>query len=100
MRRLELVGAYSPLWLPQKNKAPTQWPFANFQKAVATADELGVELPVRMVAGTAVVLSYPEMDLNGVDPGRMLYGVRALPNPKRGFSLSQPCAPSGHASSW
>jgi alanine racemase len=27
------------------------------------------------------------MDLNAVDPGRMLYGVRALPNPKRDFLL-------------
>lgn len=87
VRRLELVGAYSHFLLPQEDDAHAQWQLANFQKAVATADELGVELPVRMVAGTAVVLSYPEMDLNGVDPGRMLYGVRALPNPKRGFSL-------------
>ncbi len=87
LRRLELAGAYSHFLLPQADEAHAYWQLANFQSAVAAADELGIKLPVRMVAGTAVVLNYPEMDLNGVDPGRMLYGVRALPNPERDFSL-------------
>jgi alanine racemase len=87
VRRLDLAGVYSHFLLPQEDDARAQWQLANFQKAVAAAHELGVELPVCMVAGTAVVLNYPEMDLNGVDPGRMLYGVRALPNPKRNFAL-------------
>jgi alanine racemase len=87
MRRLELAGAYSHFLLPQANEAHAHWQLAIFKRAVAAADELGIELRVRMVAGTAVVLGYPDMDLNGVDPGRMLYGVRALPDPKRNFPL-------------
>ena len=87
LRHLDLAGAYSHFLLPQEDDAHAQWQLVNFQSAVAAAEELGIKLPVRMVAGTAVVLSYPEMDLNGVDPGRMLYGVRAFPNPKRDFPL-------------
>jgi alanine racemase len=87
LRHLEVGGAYGHFLLPTEDVAHAQWQLAKFERAVAAADELGIQLPVRMVAATAAVLNFPEMDLNAVDPGRMLYGVRALPNPKRDFLL-------------
>ena len=40
-----------------------------------------------MVASTSVVLQHPEMDLNGVDPGRILYGLKPSPEPGRDLPL-------------
>ncbi len=86
-KNLELAGAYSHFLIPQVDDARASWQLANFQRGIAAAQELGIEVPLRMVAATAAVLNYPEMDLNAVDPGRMLYGVKALPNPKRDLAL-------------
>jgi len=36
----------------------------------------GLQLPVVMVSSTTPVLDHPDMDLSGVDPGRLLYGLQ------------------------
>jgi alanine racemase len=51
------------------------WQLSRF---TAVLDELaaqGVEVPVRLLASTALVLRHPHTYLNAVDPGRMLYGI-------------------------
>ena len=88
-RNLELAGAYAHFLMPKADDRHAAWQFANFQRSLAAAQEIGVEVPIRMVAATAVVLNYPEMDLNAVDPGRMMYGVKALANSKRDLPLQQ-----------
>lgn len=86
-RNLELAGAYAHFLMPKPDDAHAAWQFGRFQQGIRAAEALGIDVPLRMVAATAVVLNYPEMDLNAVDPGRMLYGVKALPNPKRDLAL-------------
>jgi alanine racemase len=72
-----LRGLYAHLNLPDPatmgDYARAQ--FERFRAAAAAIEAIGIDAPVRMVAGTAVVLGYPEMDLNAVDPGRVLYGI-------------------------
>jgi alanine racemase len=51
------------------------WQLGRF---TAVLDELavhGVEVPIRLLASTPLVLRYPHTYLNAVDPGRMLYGI-------------------------
>ena len=51
------------------------WQLGRF---TAVLDELaarGVEVPIRLLASTPLVLRYPKSYLNAVDPGRMLYGI-------------------------
>ncbi|MGH7359911.1 MAG: alanine racemase, partial [Candidatus Rokuibacteriota bacterium] len=51
------------------------WQLGRF---TAVLDELaarGVDVPIRLLASTPLVLRYPHTYLNAVDPGRMLYGI-------------------------
>ncbi|MGE0719391.1 MAG: alanine racemase [Alphaproteobacteria bacterium] len=57
--------------------------FARMQAAVAAAKAAGVPVPVAMVSSTNAVLDHPEMDLTGVDPGRLLYGLSGSERPAR-----------------
>lgn len=72
-----LAGIYGHLNLPDPASMEpyAAWQFARFRDSVAAMQADGTELPVRMVSGTAAVMHYPEMDLNAVDPGRILYGI-------------------------
>ena len=54
---------------------------------MAEAASCGIDVPVRMVANTSVVLQHPEMDLNGVDPGGILFGLKPSPVPSRDLPM-------------
>lgn len=74
---LRIAGAYAHLHLPDPAamRDYAQWQFGNFNQAAAAIEECGLQLPVRMVSGTAALLEFPEMDLQAVDPGRALFGI-------------------------
>ena len=82
---LRLAGAYAHLhgYDPTTGDDYAAWQFRNFQAVMRAAAAHGIDVPVRMVASTSVVLQHPEMDLNGVDPGRILYGLKPSPAPNR-----------------
>lgn len=46
-----------------------------FTGALADIETLGIKPPIRMISSSATVLKYPEVDLNSVDPGRLLMGI-------------------------
>jgi alanine racemase len=77
LSRLRVLGAYAHLHLPDPAtmREYAQWQFANFGRAVAESKQNGLPIPVRMVSGTAVLLEFPDMDLEAVDPGRALFGI-------------------------
>jgi alanine racemase len=54
------------------------WQLGRFTAVLDELAALGVEVPLRLLASTPLVLRYPHTYLNAVDPGRMLYGI-ALP---------------------
>ena len=86
---LVLAGAYAHLhgYDPTTGGDYAAWQFENFQTVMREAASDGIEVPVRMVASTSVVLQHPEMDLNGVDPGGILYGLKPSPVPSRDLPM-------------
>ena len=86
---LGLAGAYAHLhgYDPATGDDYAAWQFRNFQTVMREAASHNIDVPVRMVASTSVVLQHPEMDLNGVDPGRILYGLKPSPEPGRDLPL-------------
>jgi alanine racemase len=73
---LTLAGAYGhPMATYGDSEATfTSAQLAETLKVFEALEQAGVRLPVRMVASSAIVLAYPEMDLDAVDPGRILFG--------------------------
>ena len=51
------------------------WQLGRFTAVLDDLAVQGVEVPVRLLASTPLVLRFPQTYLNAVDPGRMLYGV-------------------------
>ena len=86
---LRLAGAYAHLhgYDPATGDDYAAWQFENFQTVMGKAASHGIDVPVRMVASTSVVLQHPEMDLNGVDPGRILYGLKPSPAATRDLPM-------------
>lgn len=86
---LQLAGIYGHLHVPNPidDEPYARWQFGNFNAALAAAAAAGIALPIRMLASTGVVLDFPEMDLNGVDPGRLIYGLRPAPTSRRQVEL-------------
>ena len=86
---LRLTGAYAHLhgYDPATGDDYAQWQFRKFQAVMAEAASRAIDVPVRMVANTSVVLQHPEMDLNGVDPGGILFGLKPSPVPSRDLPM-------------
>ena len=86
---LRLAGAYAHLhgYDPSTGDDYAAWQFENFRTVTREAASHGIDVPVRMVASTSVVLQHPEMDLNGVDPGRILYGLKPSPVASRNLPM-------------
>lgn len=83
--RLRVAGLYSHFF--SYGAAPTRaqyrGQFDRMEAALRAAAAAGVEVPIAMVSSTSAVLDFPEMDLTGVDPGRLLYGLRGSTSPAR-----------------
>lgn len=77
LRRLRIAGAYAHFHLPDPAgmRPYAEWQFGNFKRAVTALAGKGLEIPVQMVSGTAALLEFPHMDLDAVDPGRVLFGL-------------------------
>lgn len=77
LKRLRIAGAYTHLHLPDPAgmREYAEWQFSNFRHAVAAMSESGLEIPAQMVSGSAALLEFPHMDLDAVDPGRVLFGL-------------------------
>jgi alanine racemase len=76
-RCFRLRGIYGHLHLPDPVGLAeyARWQAQNFETALRAIAVAGIAPPLRMAAGTAAVLQYPELDFDAVDPGRLLYGV-------------------------
>jgi alanine racemase len=57
--------------------AYVDWQLARFTGVIDALTAAGVEVPVRLLASSPLVLRFPHTYLNAVDPGRMLYGIGA-----------------------
>lgn len=76
-RCFRLRGVYAHLHLPNPVRLAdyARWQAQNFAMALRAIATAGITPPLRIAAGTAAVLHYPELDFDAVDPGRLLYGI-------------------------
>lgn len=58
----------------EKDIAYTQKQFALFEQVYAALEQRGMKIPFRHVANSAAILRYPDMHLDGVRAGIILYG--------------------------
>ncbi|MCC7275669.1 MAG: alanine racemase [Alphaproteobacteria bacterium] len=89
--RLEPAGLYGHFFSygAAVTAGQYEWQFARMAAAMRAAADAGVALPIVMVSSTSAVLDHPEMDLTGVDPGRLLYGLSASAHPARHGTFRQ-----------
>lgn len=86
LERLELAGIYGHFFSYGASVTADQvlaWQFARMAMALRAAADAGVGVPSAVVSSTNAVLDHPEMDLTGVDPGRLLYGLSGSERPAR-----------------
>ncbi len=73
--RLRLAGLCTHLHIPPAaDPAYVEWQFRRFTAVLDALTVQGIDVPIRLAASTLLVLGFPAMYLNAVDPGRMLYG--------------------------
>ena len=80
--QLNLKGIYSHTGGSTEEKAEQQ--FREFQKILSEISQLGIRIPIQMIASTPIVLKNRHMWLSAVDPGRLLFGITHPP----GLSVS------------
>lgn len=51
------------------------WQLKRFTAVVAELEAAGVDVPIRLLAASPLVLRFPETYLNAIEPGRILYGI-------------------------
>jgi len=85
LRRLRVAGLYSHFFSYGASPSPAHYrgQFERMEAALRQAASAGVKIPVAMVSSTSAVLDFPEMDLTGVDPGRLIYGLSGSSSPAR-----------------
>lgn len=73
-KHLDVIGLYTHLTsVDDARSVETQADL--FRRASAQAEAAGFRDIERMAASSRVMLGYPELNLNAVNPGRMLYGM-------------------------
>jgi alanine racemase len=74
---LTLAGVYGH---PMTSYGPVDTAYTDGQiaacrAAIAAIQQAGIDVPVRMISSSAIILSNPEADENAIDPGRLVLGV-------------------------
>ncbi|UFN48511.1 alanine racemase [Roseomonas sp. OT10] len=85
--RLHLAGCYAHANVRPEDEAGLRAQFARFTAFGSALRALGITPPVEMISSSETVLAHPEMDLSGVDPGRLLLGVTPVASPARPIRL-------------
>lgn len=59
----------------EKDRTYTQRQFELFENIMEELNRIGVLIPIRHVSNSAAIIQYPEMTLEAVRPGVILYGI-------------------------
>lgn len=75
--KLKLAGVYGHPMANYGHDSPgyVSAQIASFAAAVKAIEEAGIQIPIRMVSSSTILLDYPDADLDGIDPGRLVVGV-------------------------
>lgn len=89
---LRIEGIYSHFDVPvpeRESKDFVEWQFARFKGVLEELEEAGMRVPIRMVAHSSIVPHFPHMDLDAVDPGKLVYGLYDAETARRPLALKQ-----------
>jgi len=85
---LELEGLWSHFATADtRDKTYVRQQFAIFMQVVEAVEDAGFTIPIRYIANSGVLFDLPEMHLNAVRPGILLYGLRPSDEVELGISL-------------
>ena len=88
LRGFRLAGVCAHPHAPAgADPAYVDWQLWRFTAVLDDLAAQGVQVPVRLLASTPLVLRFPHTYLNAVDPGRMLYGIAYPGDGERGGRL-------------
>lgn len=75
--KLELAGVYGHPMANYGHDAAGYVPdqIAGFIAGVKAIEASGIPIPIKMVSSSSIILEYPDADLDGIDPGRLVMGV-------------------------
>lgn len=85
--RLRLAGVYGHLYGSDADSVAAQ--FRVFARACAAIAAAGIIVPCRMIAASEALVRSPAMDLEAVDPGRLLFGEAIVADPRRPMALRE-----------
>lgn len=72
---IEINGIFSHFaCADEENPEYTYMQFDRFLKLIAELEDLGIKIPIKHIANSAAIMMYPEMQLDMVRPGIILYG--------------------------
>jgi len=76
-RHLHLAGVYGH---PMTSYGFEDEPYTlaqldSIKQALASIEQAGIAVPIRMTSSSAIVLGHPDADLNAIDPGRLVLGM-------------------------
>ena len=75
--RIRIEGVYTHPGVPAGDGAPAcvEWQYGRFVAVLQALADAGLEIPLRIAASSRILLMTREMNLNGVDPGQLLFGL-------------------------
>ena len=75
MPNIEIDGIFSHLaCADEKDQTYTRMQFAKFMNVIEKLQENGIEIPLKHIANSPAIVMYPEMQLDMVRTGMLLYG--------------------------
>ncbi len=75
LENVEIDGIFSHFaCADEKNSDYTKLQFSRFMKLVSELEEIGINIPCKHIANSAAIMMYPEMHLDMVRAGVILYG--------------------------
>lgn len=84
---LSIEGAFTHFSTSEEvNMDYTRWQFERFKETLESIESAGVKIPFRHACNSGAILSCPEMYMDGVRTGKLLYGI-PLPGKPRPFPV-------------
>mgnify|MGYP006288178569 CR=1 FL=1 len=59
----------------EKNESYTQMQYERFTSIISELSRIGIHIPIKHVANSAAIIKFPQMELDLVRPGIILYGL-------------------------
>jgi alanine racemase len=72
---LRLEGVYTHMHSGTGSDEYAHWQFSRFAALLGRLEDAGIDVPVRLAASSPFVARHPEMRLNAIDPGHLIFGL-------------------------